>query len=59
MVRRCRVNFQCQGVLLIWNIVEQEATVLAIGVSGGLFGRFFYCISFLSSFSLSLGDGPI
>ena len=25
----------------------------------GLFGRFFSRLSFLSSFSLSLGDGPI
>ena len=25
----------------------------------GMFGHFFSCLSFLSSFSLSLGDGPI
>ena len=25
----------------------------------GLFGHFFSCLSFLLSFSLSLGDGPI
>ena len=25
----------------------------------GLFGHFFSCLSFLFSFSLSLGDGPI
>ena len=25
----------------------------------GLFRHFFYCLSFLFSFSLSLGDGPI
>ena len=43
------------GVLLIWIIVGQGSAVLA--VSAGEVGHsFFY---FLSSFSLSLGKGPI
>ena len=32
---------------------------LAVGAGGGLFGHFYSHLSFLSSFSLSLGDGPI
>ena len=34
MVRWCCVNFQCQGVLLIWMIVGQGSTVLAVGAGG-------------------------
>ena len=30
-----RVNFQCQGVLLIWIIVGQGPIVLAVGAGGG------------------------
>ena len=60
MVRWCWVNFQCPGVLLIWIIVGQGPTALAVGAGGGcLLGHFFSRLSFLSSFSLSLGDGPI
>ena len=40
MVRWCWVNFQCRGVLLIWIIVGQGPTVLAVGASGGSFGHF-------------------
>ena len=29
------VNFQCQGILLIWIIVGQGPTVLAVGVGEG------------------------
>ena len=47
------------GVLLIWKRVGHEPTVLAVGAGGGLFGHFFSHLSFLFSFSLSLGDGPI
>ena len=58
MVRWCWVNFQCQGVLLIWIRVGQGPTALAVGAGRGcldIFSR----VSFLFSFSLSLGDGPI
>ena len=34
MVRWCWVNFQCRGVLLIWKIVGQGPTVLAVGAGG-------------------------
>ena len=59
MERRCWVNFQCRGVLLLWIIVEQGPIALAVGAGGGLFGHFFSHLSFLFSFSLSLGDGLI
>ena len=35
MVRWCWVNFQCLGVLLIWTIVGQGLTALAVGAGGG------------------------
>ena len=35
MVRWCWVNFQCRGVLLIWIIVWQGLTALAVGAGGG------------------------
>ena len=35
MVRKCWVNFQCRGVLLIWIRVGQGPTALAVGASGG------------------------
>ena len=35
VVRRCWVNFQCRGVLLIWIIVGQGPVALAIGAGGG------------------------
>ena len=34
VVRRCWVNFQCRGVLLIWIIVGEGPTVLAVGAGG-------------------------
>ena len=43
----------------IWIPVGQGPTALAVGAGGGLFGHFYSHLSFLSSFSLSLGDGPI
>ena len=49
--RRCWVNFQCRGVLLLWMIVGQGPIALAIGAGGGLFGHFFSHLSFLFSFS--------
>ena len=57
--RRCWVNFQFRGVLLVWMMVEQGPIAFAVGAGGGLFGHFFSHLSFLFSFSLSLGDGPI
>ena len=35
VVRRCLVNFQCRGVLLIWTIVGQGPIALAVGAGGG------------------------
>ena len=35
VVRRCWVNSQCRGVLLIWNTLGQGPTVLAVGAGGG------------------------
>ena len=44
----------------IWMIVGQAPIALAVGAGvGGFFGHFCSPLSFLSSFSLSLGDGPI
>ena len=43
VVRRCWVNFQCRGVLLIWIIVGQGPIALAVGAGGGV------CTFFLSS----------
>ena len=39
--------------------VRQGPIALAVGAGGGLFGHFYSTLSFLSCFSLSLGDGPI
>ena len=33
--RRCWVNFQCRGVLLVWVIVGQRPIALAVGAGGG------------------------
>ena len=43
----------------IWITVGQGPTALTVGAGGGLFGHFYSPLSYLSSFSLSLGDGPI
>ena len=59
MERRCWVNFQCRGVLLVWMTVGQGPIALAVGAGGGGLDIFFSHLSFLFSFSLSLGDGPI
>ena len=42
----------------IWITVGQGPTVLAVGAGGSCLD-IFTNLSFLSSFSLSLGDGPI
>ena len=47
------------GRLIFWIIVEQGPIALAVGAGWGLFGHFFSPLSILSSFSRSLGDGPI
>ena len=59
VVRWCGVNCQCRGVLLILIKVGQVPTALAVGAGVGCFGHFFSRLSFLFSFSLSLGDGSI
>ena len=48
--RRCLVNFQCRGVLLVWMIVGQGPIVLAVGAGGGCLDIFSlaYLFSFLS-----------
>ena len=49
---------QCRGALLIWIIAGQGPTALAVGAGGGCLGVSFSRLSFLFSFSLSLGwDG--
>ena len=50
VVRRCWVNFQCRGVLLIWIRVGQEPSALAVGAGGGCLDIFslIYHSSFLS-----------
>ena len=50
VVRRCWVNFQCRGVLLIWITVGQGLIVLAVGAGGGCLDIFslIYRFSFLS-----------
>ena len=48
--RRCWVNFQCRGVLLVWMIVGQGSIALAVGAGGGCWDIFslVYLFSFLS-----------
>ena len=50
MVRRCWVNFQCLGILLIWFRVGQGPIALAVGAGGGFLDIFslVYHFSFLS-----------
>ena len=57
MVRWCWVNFQCQGVLLIWIIVGQGPIVLAVGAGGGGLDIFSLIYHF-SLLSPSLGRRP-
>ena len=53
-------KFPVQGRPTIWTIVGQSPIVLAVGAGGGCLDIFILPpLSFLSSFSLSLGDGPI
>ena len=48
--RRCWVNFQCRGVLLVWMIVGQGPIALPVGAGGGCLDIFslIYLFSFLS-----------
>ena len=50
VVRRCCVNFQCWGILLIWIIVGQGPGAFAVGASGDGLDIFslVYHFSFLS-----------
>ena len=41
-----------------WDIVGQGPTAFAVG-AGGVVWTFFLCLLLLSSFSLTLGGGPI
>ena len=50
-------NFQCQGVLLIWIIVGQGPSVVALGAGGDCLDTVSLVYHFSFSFSLSLGDG--
>ena len=59
MVQWFWVNFQYRGVLLIWIRVGQGPAALTVGAGGGCLDIFFSHLSFLFSFSLSLGDGQI
>ena len=43
----------------IWISIGQEPNALAVGAVGGCLDIFTLHQSFLSSFSLPLGDGPI
>ena len=47
------------GRPIIWITVGQGPTALVVGAGGGCLDIFTLIYSFLSSFSLSLGDGPI
>ena len=42
--RRCWVNFQCRGVLLVLMMVGQGPIALAVGAGGGLFFGIFSLI---------------
>ena len=58
MVRWCLENIQSRSTLLIWIIVGQGSTALAVGAGGGCL-YIFSLVYFFSFHSLSLGDGPI
>ena len=40
MVRWCLVNFQCQGVLLMWITIGHGHTAFVVGASGGRLDSF-------------------
>ena len=54
VVRWCWVNFQCRGVPLIWIIVRQGPTVLAVGAGWGcldIFSLVYSCYQVYSKVS--------
>ena len=53
VVRRCWVNFQCRGVLLIWIIVRQGPIALVVGAGGGCLDIFLSSITPLFFLPLS------
>ena len=55
MERRCWINWQCRGVLLVWTIVGQGLIALALG-AGGVVWTFFLS-SIFSPFFLPLFGG--
>ena len=57
VVRWCWVNFQCRGDNLEYSRARAYCACSRCG--WGLVGHFHSHLSFLSSFSFSLGDGPI
>ena len=62
VVQRCRVNFQCRGVLLIWITVGQGPIRLAVGADGGCLDilSLIYHFSFLSPFLWETSrEGPV
>ena len=48
--RRCWINLQCRGIMLVWTIVGQGPIALALGAVGGCLDIFsvVYLFSFLS-----------
>ena len=52
-------KFPVPGRPTIWITVEQGPAALAVGAGGGCLDFLYSRLSFPSSFSLSLGDGPI
>ena len=52
-------KFPVPGRPTIWITVGQGRTALVVGAAGGCLDIFTVIYPFLSSFSLSLGDGPI
>ena len=52
VVQWCWVNFQCRGVLLVWMVLGQRPTALAVGAGGG--GLDLFLSSIISHFFLPL-----
>ena len=52
MVRWCWVNFQCRGALLVWIMIGQGPTLLAVGAVGVVLT--FFLSSIISLFFLPL-----